>query len=166
VKYSKDLVERICAEFAAGEHSVADVCKKVGLAESTFYKWKEEKSEFSESLKKADELRLSAFKNLARSGLAKLLDVYEYDEMSRSYSVDKKGTRRVKFEKATRRKVMPSATAVIFALKNLDSENFQDKQAHELTGKNGAPIMGNITVTVLPAGPPLASSEKEVDDVL
>jgi transposase-like protein len=92
MKYTKDLVERICAEFATGEHSVADVCRKVGLTESTFYKWKAEKSEFSEALKKAEELRLSAFKQMARSGLAKMLDVYDYDEMSRSYSVDKRAT--------------------------------------------------------------------------
>jgi transposase-like protein len=166
MKYTKDLVERICELFATGEHSVASVCTQVGISEAVFYRWKNDKVEFVESLKKAEALRLSAFKQMARSGLAKLLDVYEYDEMSRSYSVDKHGKRRVKFEKATRRKVMPNATAVIFALKNLDAENFQDKQAHEITGKNGAPIAGDITVTVLPAGPPLASSEKEVDDVL
>lgn len=164
MKYSKDLVERICAEFASGEHSVADVCKKVGLAESTFYKWKEEKSEFSESLKKADALRLSSFKQMARSGLAKMLDVYEYDEMSRSYSVDKHGKRRIKFEKATRKKVMPNPTAVIFALKNLDAENFKEKQ--EIESHNKVELM-NVKVESVPAlgGIPIARSEKEVDGV-
>jgi ACT domain-containing protein len=161
VKYSKDLVERICTLFATGEHSVADVCKQVGLAESTFYKWKEEKSEFSESLKKAEDLRLSAFKRMARSGLAKMLDVYDYDEMSRSYSVDKKGNRRIRFEKATRRKVMPNATAVIFALKNLDPENFKEKQ--EIESHNKVEVM-TMKVEIVPAvgGIPLAGSEKEV----
>lgn len=164
MKYTKDLVERICAEFATGEHSVADVCKKVGLAESTFYKWKEEKSEFSESLKKAEELRLSAFKRMARSGLAKMLDVYDYDEMSRSYSVDKKGNRRVRFEKATRRQVMPNATAVIFALKNLDAENFKEKQ--EVENHNVVQAL-SVKLEVVPAvgGVPIATSEKEVADV-
>lgn len=137
MKYTKDLVDRICELFATGEHSVADVCAQVGLAKSTFHKWKEEKSDFSDALKKAEALRLSAFKQMARSGLAKLLDVYEHDEMSRSFSVDKNGKRRIKFEKVTRRKVMPNATAVIFALKNLDPENFQDKQEVEHKGEIG-----------------------------
>lgn len=164
MKYSKDLVQRICELFATGEHSVASVCEQVGLAESTFYKWKEEKSEFSESLKKADVLRLSAFKNMARSGLAKMLDVYEYDEMSRSYSVDKNGKRRVKFEKATRRKVMPNATAVIFTLKNLDPENFKEKQ--EIENHNKVEVL-NVKVESVPAlgGIPIARSEKEVNGV-
>jgi transposase-like protein len=136
VKYSATLVERISELFATGEHTIADVCTQVGITESTFFKWKTEKSEFSESLKRAESTRLAAFAQMARSGLAKLLDVHEVEETTTEY-VDKGGKPVVKSKKVTKRKFMPSAVAVIFALKNLDSENFKDKQEVEHKGEVG-----------------------------
>jgi transposase-like protein len=138
MKYSKEKAAAICELFATGEHKIADVCKATGITESTFHKWKAEKSEFSESLKKAEASRLAQFATLARSGLAKLLDVYEVEETTTEY-VDSKGEDgkskpKIKGRKVTVRKFMPNATAVIFALKNLDSENFKDKQEMEHTG--------------------------------
>jgi transposase-like protein len=136
VKYSKELSERICELFASGETTVADVCKAVGISQAVYFKWKAEKVEFLEALKKAEKLRLDAFRNMARSGLAALLVVQELEETTTEY-VDKEGKPTVKSRKVTKRKVMPSATAVIFALKNLDSENFKDKQVVQHEGEMG-----------------------------
>jgi transposase-like protein len=136
VKYTKKLAEEIYALVASGDLRIVDVCKQVGISEDTFYEWKKTKSEFSESLKRAEDSRKAAFKQLARSGLAKLLDVYEVEETTTEY-VDKGGKPAVKSKKVTKRIFMPSATAVIFTLKNLDSDNFKDKQEVEHKGEVG-----------------------------
>jgi transposase-like protein len=161
MKYSADLTARLCALLSTGEHTVADVCQQVGITESTFYKWKLEKSEFSEVLKKAEAQRLAAFKRMARSGLAKLLEVHEVEETTTEY-VDKAGKPLIKSRKVTKRVFMPNATAVIFALKNLDPENFKDRQQVEHTGQDGAPLP-LPQIRVYTGAPPLSHSEKEVE---
>jgi transposase-like protein len=161
MKYSADLTARICALLSTGEHTIADVCQQVGITESTFYKWKLEKSEFSESLKKAEQARLAAFATMARSGLAKLLDVYEVEETTTEY-VEKDGKPKIKSRKVTRRTIMPNPTAILFTLKNREPAQWQDKQQHELTGKDGAPLP-LPQIRVYTGAPPLSNSEKEVE---
>ncbi|OUJ65901.1 terminase small subunit-like protein, partial [Hymenobacter crusticola] len=125
MKYSPEIVETICHKLATGDHRISDVCQQVGITEQTFYRWKEEKSEFSEALKKAEQDRLAAFATMARSGLAKLLDVYEYEEVTTEYT-DQGGEPVIKSRKVTTKRVMPNATAVIFALKNREPEEWKD----------------------------------------
>lgn len=127
-KYNEEIVNKICNLLATGDHRIIDVCKQVGISETTFYEWKESKKEFSEALKKAEEQRLSQFKDMARSGLAKILDVYEYEEVHTEYKTDDKGAQVIKSKKVVTKKVMPNSTAVIFALCNRDSENFKNIQ--------------------------------------
>jgi len=136
MKYTPDIVEAICQKLATGDHRIADVCQQVGISEQTFYRWKEEKGEFCEALKKAETDRLAAFVVMARSGLAKLLDVYEYEETTTEYidGKDKNGNSvpKIKSRKVTKKRIMPNATAVIFALKNREPEEWKDKRELEV----------------------------------
>lgn len=52
----------------------------------------------------------------------------------------------------------PDTTAAIFWLKNRKPENWRDKQDHELTGKDGAPLVPVINVTIGNARSKSASS--------
>lgn len=133
-KYSKRLVKRICDELATGNHTIADVCKKVGIDESTYYDWKNKKPEFSEALKEAEAKRLEAFADMARSGLAKLLDTHEYEEVTTEYENDKSGNPVIKSQKRSRKKIMPNPTAVIFTLTNRDAANWKNRQNIEAKG--------------------------------
>lgn len=133
-KYSKKLVKLICDELATGNHTIADVCIKVGITETTFYDWKKKKPEFSESLKEVEAKRLEAFANMARSGLAKLLDIHEYEEVTTEFENDKQGKPVIKFQKRTKKKIMPNPTAVIFTLTNRDPENWKNRQSIDAKG--------------------------------
>ncbi len=126
-KYSEEIVKKICDLFSLGDHTVKDVCKQVNISKDTFYAWKIDKPDFSDRLKKAEDERQEAFKTMARSGLAKLLDVYEYDEVTTEDGTDNRG-KPVRKVKVTRKFIMPNATAVIFALTNRDPENYKHKQ--------------------------------------
>jgi len=53
MKYSPEMTKKICDLLAAGAHRV-EVCKAANITISTFYEWLS-KSEFSESIKKAEE---------------------------------------------------------------------------------------------------------------
>lgn len=44
--------------------------------------------------------------------------------------------------------VPPDTTACIFWLKNRQSKDWRDKQEHELSGKDGAPITPIINISV------------------
>lgn len=145
-KYSKALVKEICDLLATGEFTIADTCKKLGIVKDTFYRWIKEKSDFSDAIKAAEEKRRSSFAEMAKSGLAKLLDVHEYEEVTTEYENDKEGRPVIKKQKRVKKKVMPSAPAVIFALTNLDSDNFKNRQQTDLTNKGekfdgGSPFM-------------------------
>lgn len=134
MKYSKKLADRICELVATGDHTVEDVCKQVGISESIFYKWKSEKLEFLESLKKAQDTRLDSFAKMAKSGLAKLLDIYEFEEVTTEWVEGKDGKPKIKFQKKVKKAIMPNAAAVIFTLTNRDPENWKNKQ--EVSGTN------------------------------
>lgn len=133
MKYSKKLVKTICDELATGNNTIADTCKKVGISEATFYHWKNTKLEFSEALKSVEGLRLEKFKDMAKSGLAKLLDMHKYEEVTTEYTSDKEGKPVIKNQKKTTKFIMPSATAVIFTLTNREPEEWKHKEHHDHT---------------------------------
>ncbi|WP_293925442.1 helix-turn-helix domain-containing protein [Sphingobacterium sp. UBA6320] len=148
-KYNKTLVSELCDLLSTGKYTIADSCKIVGLSETQFYKWKKDKADFAEAIKKAESSRLVSFKEMATSGLAKLLDVHEYEEVSTEYENDKEGKPVIKRQKRVKKKIMPNPTAVIFTLTNLDSENWKNRQQTDLTNKGdkfdgGSPFMSVI----------------------
>jgi len=124
----------ICDELATGNHTIADVCKKVGISEALYYKWKTDKIEFLEALKHVEAKRLEVFANMAKSGLAKLLDIHEYEEITTEYENDKQGKPIIKAQKRVKKKIMPNPTAVIFTLTNRDPENWKNKQSIDAKG--------------------------------
>lgn len=133
-KYNKAIVKRICDELATGKNSIEDVCKMVGIDDSTYYDWKNKKPEFSEAIKEAEERRLLAFKEMAKSGLAKLLDVHEYEEVTTEFENDSAGKPVIKSQKRVKKKIMPNPTAVIFTLTNRDQDNWKNKQSIDAKG--------------------------------
>lgn len=56
MKYNKDIAETITEMIIKGCFA-KDAAASVGIAESTYYKWLKEKSEFSEAIKKAEGIR-------------------------------------------------------------------------------------------------------------
>lgn len=55
-----------------------------------------------------------------------------------------------------------SDTLLIVLLKAQAPEKYKDRVANELSGKNGEPLIPEVTINVI-SGPPLAGSEDEVD---
>lgn len=63
MKYKKETVDRIIETLEAGDGRVA-ACENAGINYTTFLRWLDEKSEFCESVKKAEETGLDRIKDV------------------------------------------------------------------------------------------------------
>jgi len=98
------------------------VGKKLGISEDTLHRYKKLHSEFYESLKNGKELLIE---NLKES-LFKRAMGYKVEETKQIFRKTKKGQDAVYVERYTRE--VYSDTCLIFALKNLDPENWKDRR--------------------------------------
>lgn len=72
---------------------------------------------------------------MALSGLAKLLNEHEYEEIHTDYVDGKDGKPKVKSQKRVKKKIMPNPTAVIFTLTNRDSIDWKHQSNIDHTTK-------------------------------
>ena len=79
-KYGKKIVDRIFELMSSDTYTIADVCRIVGITRETFYEWKKEKSDFSDTIKKAGEERMNFFVAEAKKSLAKKIQGYTVQE--------------------------------------------------------------------------------------
>ena len=63
-KYSKALTDKIC-RLISQANTIESICKVVNISQQTFYRWRHEKSEFNENIKRALEIRDFTGKSLA-----------------------------------------------------------------------------------------------------
>ena len=138
-------------------------CKKVGISKETFYTWINDKPDFSDSLKKArKEFRETIVQTLEQS-LWKRAAGYEIEESKNEYRTLKDGGEvLVKSSKITKH-FPPDTGALIFALTNLDPENWKNRQDNRLSVDDG--ISGfKISVVHKEGTPPIANSEDDIAD--
>jgi len=101
------------------------VCKKHGITWQTLKNWTIEDPKFAEDYKNAIKDYLNGINVQARKSLAKLVKGYYYNEQKTIYVPDADGEPVIAQRTVTKKHVPPSATAVTYALSNLDPENFE-----------------------------------------
>jgi hypothetical protein len=132
---------RLCSIFGADDQKLAEFFK---VEEKTINNWKEKYPPFLGAVKKGkDEFDT---KNVEASLLKRALG-YSYEELhyerielddSPKNSDEKQfGT----LVKTVIKQVAPDVTAQIFWLKNRDKDRWRDKRDHEITGKEGGPLV-------------------------
>lgn len=157
-----DVKDDIISYIREGDSNIL-ACKKVGISKETFYTWINDKPDFSDSLKKArKEFRETIVQTLEQS-LWKRAAGYEIEESKNEYRTLKDGSKvLVKSSKITKH-FPPDTGALIFALTNLDPENWKNKQDNRLSVDEG--ISGfKISVVHKEGTPPIANSEDEIAD--
>lgn len=129
---------------------------KGGIAIQTFKQWLAEKPDFAALVKNAraeyEEWELNGILADAKKSLKVLICGQEYDETKTEYEQDPRdpGQPRIKRQTVTRKKVLPSATAVIFALCNRDPEHWQNRVSNEITGKLESDSKNDISLKNVP----------------
>lgn len=146
-KYSAELTERICSLIRADSYTIAEICKIAGIAESTYYEWRDTKAEFSEAVKKAQKESKAFFATEAKKSLLKLVQGFTVEEKrtvttdSGKKDEDGEPILKVKEHTTVTKYVAPNPTAIIFTLTNCDAENWKNRQSAELMGKDGKPLI-------------------------
>lgn len=142
-KYNPKIAEEIFSLFRADTYTVAEVCRMVKIAPSTFYSWCISYLDFSDAIKKAQEARTAFFVSEAKKSLLKKIQGYTVQEKhvttTGSGKFDANGREIPKIEecKTIERYIKPKTTAIIFTLCSLDPENWKNRQNTEVTGKDG-----------------------------
>lgn len=103
------------------------IAAELGVAESTFMKYKKEISELSELLKKADKSKPRNIALKAEKALKDKLVDREFEEVHTEQWVDNNGKVTKKHIKKVKKTIPADTTAVIFALKNNDRERYGER---------------------------------------
>lgn len=146
-KYNPEIVDKICELIEKDSFTIPEICRHVGISESTFFEWQANKSEFSEAVKNARNHFADTLAKEATRSLRKLVSGYDYTETTTESTdtgkTDENGKKILKVKKhVTRTKhVEPNTAAIIFTLTNTDSEHWKNRTTAEMTGKNGTPLI-------------------------
>ena len=137
-KYQEKFAEqarKLCL-LGATDKELADFFE---VAEDTVHEWKKVHPEFSESVKRG---KTQADADVADRLYQRAMG-YEHPE------VDIRVVMGAIVQTPIRKIYAPDPTAAIFWLKNRQRDKWRDKQDHEHTGPDGAPIVTNIILTAL-----------------
>lgn len=154
-KYNKKIVDEICSLIKEDSYTIAEICKKVGIAKDTYYDWLNKKSDFSDSIKKAEnEFKENILIECNRS-LRKLITGYMAQE-KKVITVDsgKKDDRgrpipKIKEQTIVDKHIQPNLGAIIHFQTNQDPDNWKNKHSTEVTGKDGKDLFAKKSVEEL-----------------
>lgn len=139
MKYSEEMVKR-CAEWVreyglieCGGASLTSYCAAMAIDTETHRRWLN-KAEYAEAIKNAKaEFLNRAEKNIVTS-LIRSATGYEYDEPTTEY-VNIDGTKVIKKQTVTKKRVQANVAAGIFLLTNIAPERWKNRQNTEHTGQ-------------------------------
>ena len=106
-------------------HTNKEIAEYIGICEDTLYEWINTYSEFAEAIKKGKEVIVCELEN----ALIKRAKGYDVTESNSFYDRDGNEIKRESI-----RHVPPDTTALIFALKNMDAQNWRDRKETALSG--------------------------------
>ncbi|MCK5644050.1 MAG: transposase [Gammaproteobacteria bacterium] len=142
-RYSPTYHPKLIEALAESGKTDEDIAKRIGIAASTLYKWLKEKPEFSESRKRGkdkpdDEVEAALLRKAKGYTL----------HLKKEVSVSLGQGQGAELEEATfDHHVAPDTVAGIFWLKNRRPERWRDKIDHEITGKDGTPLVLEMTIS-------------------
>jgi len=111
------------------------IAKNLGISKDTFYKYKKEYTDFSDSLKRGKEVVDIEVEN----ALLKRALGYKYDEVTKERDKD---TGELVVTKVVTKEVVGDTTAQIYWLKNRKPEDWRDKKEIEHSGNISNPYEG------------------------
>lgn len=118
------------------------IAKNLGIGKNTFYEYKKEHQDFSDSLKKGKEIVDYEVEN----ALLKRALGYEYKEITKEKSLNPKtGRYEMTISKEVTKQVAPDTTAQIFWLKNRKPKEWRERQEVAVSTDTPNPFKGLST---------------------
>jgi hypothetical protein len=148
-------------------YSNKEACQKAGISESEFYLWMNTKSDFSESVKKAQRLGDVVRINSVEAALLDVARGYEYEEIKTEYEsqlnqATGKYEPTIKKQVRTKKRVVANTEAIKFYLSNKAPEEWKNRIDQNTTGN----IVSDLNINYITQSPDdevFPSSEDEVD---
>ena len=141
----REIARAIFKQYAKGLNSLESCAKAHKVAIRTVYLWCAEDAEIARMKKNADdELKcpnLDELKIKARISLNRLVEGYDYEEKTVDVETDPAGHIKTQKVRKITKHCSPDTTAVIFALKNADPENFN-------RGPNDTNVIATTELTI------------------
>lgn len=125
-KYEDHVLNKLdkVEEWAKKGLSDNQIAKNLGIDRSTFYKYKNDHSDFSDAIKRGKEvIDLEVENALLKRALG-----YKYKEVTKEPIEDSTGKEELKVTKEVTKEVLPDTTAQIFWLKNRKPNEWRDKK--------------------------------------
>ena len=138
--YNAERVSKICELLSKGE-TKENAAKMVGISPAILYDWQNRYPEFLEAVKRAqaefENWQMNGILESAKKSLKTLIEGCEYEEVKTEYEQDPKNPSNPRIKKQTRttKRILPSPTAVIFALCNRDPEHWQNRVTNDINGR-------------------------------
>lgn len=146
-KYSRQLVDRICSLIREDSYTIVEICDLVQINKDTYHTWMKTKSDFSDSIKKAENDRMQFFVAEAQKSLLKKIQGYEVEE-SKTVYVDngkpvvdeetgkEKQKPKIREKTIVKKHIQPDTAAIIFTLTNGNPERWKNRQDTNVTGSS------------------------------
>lgn len=148
-KYNKRIVKRITDLIKADSYTISEICSLSGIDEATYYRWKNDKSDFCEAVEKARDQFDEFLVKEAKNSLRKLVNGYEVEEKKTIYEPlnknDPDAKPRIKEQTITKKHIQPNVAATIFLLTNKAPEEYKNRQFSELVGKDGKDLFAQLS---------------------
>lgn len=136
-KYETNVKDKLLLVEAWARNGLTDeqIAKNLGISKDTFYKYKKEHTDFSDSLKRGKEVVDIEVEN----ALLKRALGYKYDEVTKEIN---ETTGKLQISKIVTKEVIPDTTAQIFWLKNRKPEEWRDRKELNHSGEINNPYEG------------------------
>lgn len=121
IKENLDKIEKLSSNGATEKQ----IAKSLNIAYSTFNKYKAEKKELSEILKKGREDLVEQL----RGALIKKALGFAYEEKKNYIKYDEVTQHKTQYTEITKKEALPDVAAINLALKNYDTENWSNDPA-------------------------------------
>lgn len=157
-KYSNKMKDRICGLMRSDSYSICEICKAVGIARDTYYKWLDLYPDFKKATEQAVEDRLDTYYIEASKSLLKKLTGYEVTEEKATYVKQKEGKDKdgneiinkgiLKEKVVTKKHIAPDTIAIMYTMDNRSNGVWKNKQINEFTGVDGKDLIPQPKVDI------------------
>ena len=128
----------------------ANACRLANINTDTFYEWLKKRPEFSDAIKTARENFLKNRQSqIERCLIARAKGGIKVKEISTEYIAGADGKPIIAKRVCKEKTLPPDTAALIFTLSNIAPETWKNKQATELTGKDGERLFEPLTIEVI-----------------
>jgi len=150
-KQMTEAVQKVCELYETGLYPVKSCCEESGISIRSLYNYLDQDATLAQLFKNAKEKAVKnskeSLREKAANGLERAITGFFIEETETIERFNKHGEFAGKVITVFKKFINPSTTAIIFALKNCDPNNWNNENQFEQGGEPQVFKIGNQTIT-------------------